>query len=49
MTVAENIVIVIIKREKAMRICSGGVWGRGLPQRAQAKASLPPEGPDTPV
>ena len=39
--------VVIIKRERAIRICSGGVWGKGVPQWAHAKASLLPEGPDT--
>jgi hypothetical protein len=39
--------VVIIKRERAIRICSGRVWGKGVPQWAHAKASLPPEGPDT--
>jgi hypothetical protein len=39
--------VVIIKRERAIRICSGGVWGQGVPWRAHAEASLTPEGPDT--
>ena len=39
--------VVIIKRERAIRICSGGVWGKGVPWWAHAKASLPPEGPGT--
>ena len=38
------IIVVIIKRERAIRICSGAVWGKGVPQRAHAEASLPPEG-----
>jgi hypothetical protein len=39
--------IVIIKRERAIRICSIWVWGKGVPLRAHAKASLPPERPAT--
>ena len=39
--------VVIIKRERAIRICSGRVWGKGVPQWAHAKASLPPEEPAT--
>jgi hypothetical protein len=38
-----KISVVIIKRERAMKICSGGVWGKGVPQPAHAEASLPPE------
>lgn len=37
--------VLIIKRERAIRVCSCG--GRGYPDRAHAEAPLPPEGPDT--
>ena len=37
--------VVIIKRERAVRLCCGRVWGKAVPRRTQAKASLPPEGP----
>jgi hypothetical protein len=26
----------------------GNTWGKGVPQRTHAEASLPPEGPTTP-
>jgi hypothetical protein len=41
------VTVVIIKRESAIRICSGTVWGKGMRLWAYDKASLPPEGPDT--
>ena len=44
---AYGISVVIIKRERGVRIWYTAVWGKGVPQRAHAKASLPPEGPDT--
>jgi hypothetical protein len=37
----------IIKRERVIRMCSGRVWGKGVPRQTHAEASLPPEGPDT--
>ena len=38
------VLVVIIKRERAIRICSGGVWGK---EGAHAEASFPPEGLNT--
>jgi hypothetical protein len=38
---------VIIKREIAIKIHSGGMWGKGVRQLAQAEASLPHERPAT--
>jgi hypothetical protein len=41
---------VFIKREREKEYVlwgCGEVWGKGVPQRAHAKASLPPEGPAT--
>ena len=35
--------VVIIKIERAIKICSGRVWGRGVPWRAHAESSLPTE------
>jgi hypothetical protein len=41
-TLSEEKGIVIMKRERAIKICSGRVWGQGVPQQAHAEASLPP-------
>ena len=38
---------VFIKRERAKRIYSSRVWGKGVPWHAHAEASLSPEGPAT--
>lgn len=35
--------VVIIKRERALRIHSGGQWGKRLPQWTHTEASLPRE------
>ena len=43
----DKLIVVIIKREIGVRICSMGGWGKGVPQWAHVKASLPPEGPYT--
>jgi hypothetical protein len=37
--------VVIMKRERAIKICSKVVWGKRVPRQAHAKASLPPEEP----
>jgi hypothetical protein len=33
------------KRERAIKVCSGGVWVKETPQRAHAMASSPPPPP----
>jgi hypothetical protein len=39
--------VVIIKRERSVSVCSSGVWGKGVPQWAHSEAPLSPEEPDT--
>jgi hypothetical protein len=43
------LIVVIIKRERAIRICSHRVWGKEVPQWDHAEASLSPEGPAIPA